>query len=285
MSNRPREDDPRQTNPAGLPAWKAQGGSAPTDSFAAEGFSYDAPAAAELGDGFERSLRRRLLSVPVPERFGERLLSDIIRQMEADHRSEAMPGDGDWTGQSSPAIAAASPPGWGSRGNWSRRHWLRWSAAALAGGTAAAVAVLFSRRSPVARPIEAGELMEAAGLLFESQEQLFGTGIALADRRPGEPYRFSRDLRGRDIRWRAVVLLDRSAVAFDVRSPAEDAATLFALAETVAGLPRTAPSRPLLRTSRTAVSAWYDAPLTYVLAVQGDAAAYRRFLVPFGPVA
>lgn len=285
MSDQPQEDDPRQTPRPGLPDWEAPGGSAPADSFAAERFSYDAAAAAELGDGFERSLRRRLLSAPVPERFRERLLANVIRQMESDHQSEAMPGDGDLIGRSSPAIAAASPPGWEGRGNWSRRHWLRWSAAALAGGTAAAVAVFFSRRSPVARPIEAGELMEAAGLLFESQEQLFGTGFPLADRRPGEPYRFSRDVRGRDIRWRSTSLLQRSAVAFDVRSPAGDAATLFALAETVAGLPRTAPSRPLLRTSRTAVSAWCDASLTYVLVVQGDAAAYRRFLAPLGPVA
>lgn len=285
MRDQSRKDDPRQMNLPGHSDRDAPGGSAPADAFAAERFSHNTPAAAELGDGFDRSLRRRLLSVPVPERFRERLLANVLRQMEADHQSESIPGDGDLIGRSSPAIAAASALGWGSRGNWSRRHWLRWSAAALAGGTAAAVAVFFSRRSPVARPIEAGKLMEAASLFFESQEQVFGTGFPLADRRPGEPYRFSRDVRGVDIRWRSVLLLERSAVAFDVRSPAGDAATLFALAETVAGLPRTTPSRPLLRTSRTAVSAWCDASLTYVLVVQGDAAAYRRFLAPFGPVA
>lgn len=285
MSDQPRKDDPRQMNPPGQPDRDALGGSAPAGTFAAEGFSHNAPAAAEQGNGFDRSLRRQLQSVPVPERFRERLVAAVIRQMEADRQPEAPAADSELTGRISPAIAAASPPGWEGRGGVSRRHWLRWSAAAVAGGTAVGVVMFFSRRPPAARPIEAGELMEAAGLLFESQEQLFGTGFPLADRGPGEPYRFSRDVRGRDIRWRSTVLLQRSAVAFDVRSSAGDAATLFALAETVDGLPRTAPSRPLLRTSRTAVSAWCDAPLTYVLVVRGDAAAYRRFLAPLGPVA
>lgn len=285
MSDQPRKDDPRPTNSAGLPERDGPVGAARADLFAAEGVSQNASADSERGDGLDRSLRRRLRAVTVPERFRERLLANVIRQMEADHHPEVLPAEGDLMERSSPAIAAAPPLGCEGRGVWSRRTWLRWSAAAVAGGTAAGAALFFSRRSPLTRPIEAGELMEAAGLLFESQEQLFGTGFPLADRRPGEPYRFSRDVRGRDIRWRSTTLLRRSAVAFDVRSPAGDAATLFALAETVAGLPRTAPSRPLRRTSRTAVGAWTDAPLTYVLVVQGDAAAYRRFLAPLGPVA
>ena len=285
MSDKPRKDHPRQRDSLGRPDWDSQAESAARDVFAADEFLSGVTEDADRESSFGRSLRRQLLSVPTPEGFRERLLAAVMQKAEADFPAQAISADGELARGDRAVLAAAVGTAGNVREDWSRRRWLRWTAAALAGGTAAAVILHFTRRGPVIPPLDAGELMQSAGTLFESQEQAFGTGVPLAERPPAEPYRLSRDVRGRDIRWRSVVLLQRSAVAFDMRSPAGDAATLFALAETIPGLPQTPPSRPLLRTSRTAVAAWHDAPLTYVLVVEGDAAAYRRFLAPLGPVA
>jgi len=285
MSDEPQYEKPRQADSPERPDWVSQAESAARDLFAADESLSGAGEKAEREGGFDRSLRRQLLSVSTPEGFRERLLAAVMREAEAYSPLGTIAADGALAGGDVAVIAAQDGAAGNVREDWSRRRWLRWTAAALAGGTAAAVILHFTRRGPVIRPLDAGTLMQSAGMLFESQEHAFGTGAPLLERRPAEPYRLSRDVRGRDIRWRSVVLLQRSAVAFDMRSPAGDAATLFALAETVAGLPQAAPSRPLLRTSRTAVAAWNDAPLTYVLVVQGDVAAYRRFLAPLGPVA
>ncbi|GAB6186465.1 hypothetical protein [Thermopirellula anaerolimosa] len=285
MSDNPRKDQSRQPDSPGRPERDFRGDSLPDDSFAANGFSPNVAKDAEQWRGFDRSVRRQLLAVRLPEGFQERLVAAVLRQAKADPASEGMMVASDGAGPGSPIVGAESAAIEMGRGDWSRRRWLRWTAGVVAGGTAAAVVVSLTRRQPATRPMEAGEIMEAAGAQFELQEHAFGTGIPLASRPPADPYRFSRDVLGRDIRWRSVVLLQRSVVAFDMRSSAGDSATLFALVENVAGLPRTVPSRPLLRTSRTAVAAWNDAPLTYVLVVQGDSAAYRRFLAPLGPVA
>lgn len=285
MSDKPQNDKPRRVDSLGGPAWDSQTESAARDVFAVNEFSAGAAEETERESCFGRALRRQLRAVSMPEGFRERLLAAVMREAEAPSPLAEISADGEFpSGKSAVGVAqAAAAVDVGKA--WSRRRWLRWTAAALAGGTAAAVILQFTGRRPVLRPLDAGTLMQSAGTLFETQEDVFGTGIPLAERRPAEPYRLSRDVLGTDIRWRSVVLLQRPAVAFDMRSPAGDAATLFALAEAVTGLPQAAPSRPLLRTSRTAVAAWNDSPLTYVLVVQGDVAAYRRFLAPLGPVA
>ncbi len=285
MSDKPQNDKARRADSLGGPDWDSQADSAARDVFAVNEFFADASEKAERESGFGRALWRQLRSVSAPEGFRERLLAAVVREADARSPLAAFSADGELAGGQSAVGAAPTAAAVDVGKRWSRRRWLRWTAAAVAGGSAAAVIVHFTGRRPLLRPLDAGTLMQSAGTLFESQEEAFGTGIPLVERRPAEPYRLSRDVLGTDIRWRSVVLLQRSAVAFDMRSPAGDAATLFALAEAVTGLPQAAPSRPLLRTSRTAVAAWNDSPLTYVLVVQGDVAAYRRFLAPLGPVA
>jgi|GEM_PF-6356475 len=284
MGDNSRNNCFQQPNPPEHPAEQGSDKIVRPELGAHSGFAAHLPHAAEAVDSFDRLLQSRLWAAPIPEGYHQRLLA-VLKNADREGEIGAAIPEGEAADATPPVFAAEWPGSEDRQGHWSRRRWLRWAGAALAGGTAAAIVVHFARPRNNPRPLDRRELMQSAGALFESQEREFGTGYALEERQPAEPYRLSRDVLGRDVRWRRVVLADRAAIAFDMRSRFGDAATLFVLVEKVMGLPQTAPSHPLVRMSRTTVAAWYDAPLTFVLVVQGDAAAYRRFLAPIGPVA
>jgi hypothetical protein len=89
-----------------------------------------------------------------------------------------------------------------------------------------------------------------------------------------------RDLGSRRPRWAAVNTADGyQLAAYDLSLPTVTA-YLFVLDGGPEGLPTQPPTSPQRSTGAQSVAVWQAGGLTYALVVQGDAAAYRRFLLP-----
>ena len=87
-------------------------------------------------------------------------------------------------------------------------------------------------------------------------------------------------------RWRPLDgFLGRSGVLYDLPGPAGVRAALYVVEREIDGLASSPAVRPFT-TAGYCAAAWQEGELLYVLVVQGDTAAYQRYLnLPRSPVA
>ncbi|HEX4147054.1 MAG TPA: hypothetical protein VHY91_26385 [Pirellulales bacterium] len=86
---------------------------------------------------------------------------------------------------------------------------------------------------------------------------------------------------GKSRGWQAVTkTVARRGVVYSLAKGAKSRAVLFVLSAKRPGLPSTVPLEPQSTTGGLTIGAWQSQGLVYVLVVQGDERAYRRFLQP-----
>jgi hypothetical protein len=222
----------------------------------------------------DEAILSALVAAPVPAGLAEKLLLNLA----AAERPAAPP-----SGQSAeltPASMAAPPP----RARASRRWY--WAAVCVAASLFAAVSLWsWLGRAPV---ITAENVPQLASEHF-AQERAATVEIEAASsilrQRPPTAFPAST-LHGFGVsQWRPVGnFLGARAVAFDLTEPRLGIrATLYALRYRDLGLPA-APVSPQSSTGGVSVCAWQSDGVLYVLAVEGDSAAFRQFLRPGGVV-
>ena len=86
---------------------------------------------------------------------------------------------------------------------------------------------------------------------------------------------------GKSLSWQVVAkAVARHGVVYRLSQGAGARAVLFVLSAKRAGLPQSAPVNPQSSTGGLSISAWQSQGLVYVLVVEGDQRAYRRFVSP-----
>ncbi len=238
---------------------------------------------AELAQAFAGAQRFDMLvaetldDLPLPAGFEQRLLALLASAQTA-------PVERGTTDEAAVAAARSPEPSvtpaqdseefatWPSARARSRRRWLAGVAA-----VAAAVVVGAWLAWPRAE-LTADSLPIAAQQWFLEFDS---SAAAWHNQTVPAGYTFPvRDLGARRPRWAAVNTADGyQLAAYDLSLPTVTA-YLFVLDGGPAGLPSQPPTSPQRSTGAQSVAVWQAGGLTYALVVQGDAAAYRRFLLP-----
>lgn len=226
---------------------------------------------------FDMLVAEALDDLPLPTGFEQRLLAALTSAQTA-------PGDHGAADEAAsvaaaspepsiaPAAASVQPATLAFARARSRRRWLV-SVAAVAAAVAVGAWLAWPRAELTADslPIAAQQWF----LEFDSSAAAWHNQTVPAG------YTFPvRDLGARRPRWAAVSTADGfHLAAYDVSLPSVTA-YLFVLEGGPAGLPSQPPTAPQRSTGAQTVAVWQAGGLTYALVVQGDAAAYRRFLLP-----
>lgn len=225
--------------------------------------------AAQRIAAWDTKLGPALAEVALPAGLYERILERLSAQAPCDDTTEG------W------GVVARLPELQGLKSapvQRPRRYWLAGAAVLIAAGLAAIVVSL------VQRPAwPESEILDQAVARFTGEEAVQGRQDA-----PPAEYPFSRSvLPLRGTQWRYVEgLLGRGGVAYDLPAGNGSRATLYVLRARGKDLPAFAPARPSFDTGDCTAAAWQEGELLYVLAVRGDARAYRAHLdLRSGPMA
>jgi hypothetical protein len=146
--------------------------------------------------------------------------------------------------------------------------------AALAASILAATGLWTAFRSPAAPA--SGEVTTEAAVWFE---RLADHWLPIAEAPANLP--LPSAIVGNPRGWQALSkTVARRGVVYSLAEGAKSRAVLFVLSAKRPGLPGAAPLTPQSATGGLTISAWQSQGLVYVLVVEGDERAYRRFLNP-----
>jgi hypothetical protein len=226
---------------------------------------------ATLGSAFRDVAAPSGLAERILARLAEEVVSDEATRAPLAFQIEAVLQHARVPVSESPA--ASSPA---AHSDYWRRP-LRYGAAALA---ASLLVALIAWQSLRPDPITAAVLPDRA-VQFFSQD----TRERVAVSNP-KAYPLSQQIARRNGATRRAVngFLDYPAVAYDLRYR-KLRATVYVVRAVVDGLPDAPPLRPDATTGGSAVGAWQEGELLYVLVVAGGEREYRRFVEPQGGVA
>ena len=146
--------------------------------------------------------------------------------------------------------------------------------AALAASILAATGLWTAFRSPAAPA--SGEVTTEAAVWFE---RLADHWLPIAEAPANLP--LPAAIVGNPRGWQALSkTVARRGVVYSLAQGAKSRAVLFVLSAKRPGLPGAAPLTPQSATGGLTISAWQSQGLVYVLVVEGDERAYRRFVNP-----
>jgi hypothetical protein len=158
-----------------------------------------------------------------------------------------------------------------------RRDWIKFCGWTAAGLLVAISAALVSRPPATSRL----DIADEAAVWFR---QLAGTWRPVA--RPPKGFPIPAGIGGTPIGWQPLAgSVAKKGVAYDLTQGRNTHAVLFVLGTSRRDLPIAPPHVPQSTTAGLAIGAWQSGGLLYVLVVQGDERAYRKFFSQSRPLA